>query len=54
MSQPIGSVMFDPIQSSRPERSQWLYVIGEQCKADRKHPQSRNRQKPKKAANRQQ
>jgi hypothetical protein len=54
MSQPIWSMMFDPIQSSGPERSQWLHVISEQRQADRKHPQSRDREKPKNAANRQQ
>jgi hypothetical protein len=54
MSQPMRSVMFDPIQNSGPERSQGPHVIGEQRQADRKHPQSRNRQKPKNAANGQQ
>jgi len=34
MSQPIWSVMFDPIQSSGPERSQGPNVIGEERQAD--------------------
>jgi len=53
MSQPIWSVMFDPIQSSGPERSQGPNVIGEKRQADWKHPQSRERKKPKNAAHRQ-
>jgi hypothetical protein len=34
MSQPIWSVMFDPIQSSGPERLQGPNVIGEERQAD--------------------
>jgi hypothetical protein len=54
ISQPIWSVMFDPIQSSGPEGSQGLHVIGQQRQADWKHPQPSDRQKPKSAANCQQ
>jgi len=38
MSQPIWSMMFNPIQSSGPQGSQRLQVISEQRQADRKHP----------------
>src|SRR5215469_9513878 len=54
ISQPIWSVMFDPIQSPGPEGSQGLHVVGEQRQADRQHPQASDRQKPKSAANGQQ
>jgi hypothetical protein len=54
MSQPIRSVTFDPIQSSGSKRSQEPKVVGEQRQADRQHPQSGDRQKPKNAAKYQQ
>jgi hypothetical protein len=54
IGQPIWSVMFDPIQSSGPERSQEPDVIGKQRQASRKHPQPRDRQKRKNATNCQQ
>jgi len=54
MSKPMWPVMFDPIEPARPDRSQGLYVIGEQRQADWEHPQSRDWKKPKNAARRQQ
>jgi hypothetical protein len=54
LCQPIGPMTFDPIERSAPERSQWFHIIGEQRQTDRKHPQSRDRQKPENAADREQ
>jgi hypothetical protein len=47
-------VMLDPLQDAGSERPQELYIIGEECQADWKHPESQDRQEPKNAANRQQ
>jgi hypothetical protein len=47
-------MMFDPIKSSAPNRSQWRHIIGEQRQTDGKHPQSGDWQKPENAANRKQ
>jgi hypothetical protein len=52
MRQPIWTVMFDPIQDSRPERPQRPHILGEERQADWKHPESHDRQESKKPAKR--
>jgi len=54
MAQPIGMATFDPIQNSGPERPQRRHIIGEECQADRKHPESQDRQEAEQPAKRQQ
>jgi hypothetical protein len=43
----MWTVMFNPIENSGSARPQQVHIVGEECQADWKHPESDDRQKPK-------
>jgi hypothetical protein len=49
----MRSVMFDPIEDAGSARPQQWHIVGEERQTDWKHPQSQDRQEPKKPAERQ-